>query len=614
MFRTLALFCFAAVLAVSAVIVQCEPDTGKIKATPEILALFDESFQSLAPAEPRQRAEGCFHLLGFGLLLEDKTPAKKVIENLLTFVPSIEQAEFRNQCYEGIAHVLCDLEEYPDAVGILNRIAQSADQYKRQQNLALKIIIGQENNKTLKPFDTSALLHQAIDGAIKANDRSSVALSRSFLGRELVRQGKKAEAAAAFAEAMGVAQKLDNIAERGHIIGIVLKGQVWYEQVAEALAALQTIADPEAKLLASHSLVEALIYHEKYDDAEKLLKTLPADQVRDSFFINLVIGREKTITDEKIGELASLISSEEQRKIFLQGVVMELLRESRDDAANQVAKRFADPSDARMALFLGELKRLVDKPSFTEAIQFIDNSEEDAELRLTFKRSVLVLQYNETPDDSVARQFSETYTNEDKIFITELTETAKQAVEIPDFDTQMDVLIEVFQEQTQFMDIAGRKQTLKLFSGQLDKETDPVRIIQYRLLLAQLQAASQEKSGVKENLGKLTQTLSGVRDLKELKNLVPEAQQEQAPAVAVEGKIRLDLPGVGGQPAVDESAIRDQLFRVYVMMANLLAKADAPVESKAAFEKAKELAKAESAAEQKAEKLLILAQHLAEEN
>jgi hypothetical protein len=248
-----------------------------------------------------------------------------------------------------------------------------------------------------------------------------------------------------------------------------------------------------------------------------------------------------------------------------------------------------------LALFFGELESLLEKKQFAEAVQCIDQSGEEEAIRQNLKRSVLRMQYMETHDDSIVGQIIETYTSQEKMTAVELNESAKQAVAIPDVAERMDVFLEILQEQFRFMDIAGARQTMKLVSEQLDKETDPVRIIQYRLLLARLQAEVREKNSEKENLGKLMQTLSAVKDLTTLKDLVPEQ-----PTAAEK------------EPTDTESAIRNQLFQVYLLSASLFARADAQAESKAAFDKAKELAKVEPVAAQKAEKFLILAQFLAE--
>jgi hypothetical protein len=389
------------------------------------------------------------------------------------------------------------------------------------------------------------------------------------------------------------------------MIGVLFQSQVLYDQMEGARATLQTISDPDFRQVC----VEVLLQYEKYEEAEKLLKTFPADERKDLLLYGFVVESIKTITEAKINEFTLLVSSDEQRERFLQRLVSEKKKNERGDLAAQVGKRLKEVSNATLALLLGKMEGLLDQKKFTEALQCVDQSEVEEAIRKQLKRRVLMEQYKETHEESVAKTIAEAYTSDEKIVLAELKEEAKQAAQKSDIAEQMELFLEILQEQFHFMDMAGAKQTMKLLSDGLDKETDPVRLIQYRLLLARLQAEIRENQKMKENLGKLMQMLSAVKELKTLKELAPQ-QPPQAPAETETGRIRLDLPG--GTPA-DESAIRDQLFQVYLMTASLLAKAEAKAESKAAFEKAKELAKLDSNAVQKSEKFLILAQLLVED-
>jgi len=123
MFRLFALFCFTAVFTFSAVFAQDEPGTTKIKATPEILSLFEESLQSLSQAETNPRIGGLFQLLGFAVSFDDKAPAQKIVDTLLALAPSIEPEELRHHLYMGIANTFCDMEKYPEAIAVLDRIS-----------------------------------------------------------------------------------------------------------------------------------------------------------------------------------------------------------------------------------------------------------------------------------------------------------------------------------------------------------------------------------------------------------------------------------------------------------------------------------------------------------
>ena len=611
MFRMHALFCAIAFFASTVAFAQGKSDTDTVKATPEILALFDESLQSLAQAEPTPRAQGLFHLLGFATRLDDKAPAKKVLDLLETLAPTIEPEELRNQLYEGIAHTLCHHEEYAEAAGTLQRIVKSADRYKRQLNLAVRIMLGHEQDQTLKPFDAAELIRQAIGGATEAQDKDIEALARLFLGRELLRQGKKEEAAAAFAEATRLAKNLNEVAEQAQVFQLMIQIQVQYGQAEEALATTQAAESAEVKRFLLGTLIQSFIQFEKHTEAEKLIKEFPAsNKGRDGLIQQWVAATIKSVSDEKIGELSALLS-EEQREPFLQTIVTLLQKINRGEAAIQVSKRMKEPAAAGLALLLGKVEALVEEKQFAEAIQFIEASKEDDAIRQNLKRQVLVMQFQETHEEAVVQKIAETFTSEEKVALGELREEAAEAAALQEVGERMDILFEVLLEQLQFTDIAGAKQTMGLISEQVAKETDPIVIIQFRLILAQLQKELQEKEGMKENLGKLMQVLD-TKDLKVFKGLIPEPPPEAAPAGAANSRIKLDMPIPGQEFAVDESVIRDRLFLFYMEIAELLADADAPMESKSALEKAKELARLDSSAVQRAEKLLTLALFLAE--
>jgi len=592
MFRSFALFCLVAVFVFSATFAQDDPDVVKVKATLEILSLFDESLQSLAQVEPNIRAGGLFRLLGFAVNFDDKAPAQKIADALLALASTIEPETLRNQLYEGVANALCDMEKYSEAIGVLNRIVNPADRGRCQLEIAVKIVRAQERDKTLEPFDASELLRQAIGNAVASQNHFIEAVSHAFLGHELARHGKQGEAATAFAVAIKIAAQVEEADERGRVLELVLFGQVKYDQVSSAMATLQAVADPAMKPILTHTLVSILIDREKYAEAEELLKTFPSGDMKDELLGDFVMANIKTITDAKVGELVALVSSNELRERFLLVISGQLQKNNRNDVAIQVSKRLQEPAVAEMSLFIGKVEALLEDNQFVEAVQFVEETEENEAIRQRLKRQILMLQYQETRDESVAGQIETTFTSGEKIAVADLREEAKRTIEITDFTKRMDILFEIFQEQSR-LDFAGARQTVKLIAEQLDKGTKPIQIISDRLLLARLQVELRDKEGAKANLGKLMQTLSAVKDLSELKDLISP------------------LPGV--EPTIEESAIQNQLFQIYLMAANLLARVDALVESQSALAKAKELAKVESVAVVKAEKLLTLAQFLAEE-
>ena len=591
MFRPPALFCFAAIFAISTAIAQDAAEYVKpqpIKPTPEILALFAESLQAAEKVEPTTRAGTLFRLLDFSSQFEDKTTAKKIIDILMALAPSLEMEDVRNEIYAALSQFHCDMEQYSEAAAVLQRIAEPADRCQPQLRLACQIIFEHEENKMLKPFDATGLLRQAITGAVESKNEGLEGIARAWMGRELARQGKLAEAAALFDEALKTAQKMGQQG-RG-IVAAVLQCQVKYDLIDDAQATLKTPEDPQIKEALPGLFARFLFEFGKFDEVEKFIKTLPADEDRDALIHGYTQENMKTITEAKVRELSALISSDTSREQFLLTVAALLQKGNRTDTALQVSKHLKEPEGAKMALFIGKVDSMLDENKFAEAIKFLEDSKEEESIRHHLMRQILTRQFNETHDDSVAAKMAELHTSAEKISIAELRETANQALKNPSVDDRMDILAEIFQNQCKIMDIAGSKQTLKLIGGQLDKETDPVKIVQFRLFLSRFQLEAGDKAGVKENLAKLMQTLAAVKDIKDLKSLLPEQET-----------------------AAGEPAIQHELFRVYWSIAMLLVRADAAAESKAAFAKALELARLESDAARKAEKLLILADFMAEQ-
>jgi len=614
MFRTLALFCVVAFFTFSTAFAQNDPvKPDEVKATPEILALFEESLQSLAQVDPHPRVGVLFQLLGVAVLLDDKAPARKVIEALAAAIPAVDEA-YRPQLYEGIASALCDLEEYAGAVAVLQRIANPADRYKSQLNIAVILVLGHEQDKTLKPFDASDLLRQAALVAhqvVVPPDSHAAALAYSLLGRELARQEKTAESATAFDEAIKIAKTKEDIREQMHVLQLVLQSQVLYGQIAGAEATAKTMDDPEITKAMTGAFIQALIQHEKFAEAERLIKALPSEGAgRELFVPRWISANIETVTEAKIGEFAALLA-EEQRERFLQSTTAHLQKVNREDTAVAVSKHLKDPAAAERALFAGKMEALLEAEMFTEALQLIAASKDEDDLKQYLKQQVLTMQYDVTRDEALLQQILDTYTGEDRMAIDEMRKEAAQAGTLPDLAERMELLFAVLQDQFAIVDITGARQTLQVLAEQLAQVPDPVRNIDYRLHLARFQTALRDDAGIKENMGKMLQMLAAVTDLKELKDLVPQPQQ--GAAFSDEGRLRLDLPLTGAAPAVDESAIRSQLFQIYVMTADLLAQADAPAESAAALEKAKAIARTETDAMRRAEKLLMLAQFLAEE-
>ena len=601
MFRLFASFCFITVFAFSTAFAQDASATPEdIKVTPEILALFEESMQSLTQVEPNFRAVTLFHWLGFAALFDDKAPANRIINTLLEIAPAIEPVELRNQLYVSISHALCDLGEYARAIEILQRITQPVNRYRSQLDLAVRIIFEQEQDGTLPKFDTATLLGQVINAATAEQDRRVVAVACALLGREFARHGRAEESITnAFAEALRIAGGIDNIGEQLQAFQSILQSQVRYGHIEGARATVQASSDPEVRQAMTNLFAHALLENEKYDEAERLIRTLPAGMDRNVFVQRWIAGNIETITDAKIGELSALVT-DDLRERFLQGAIASLQTNHRGDVARQVSRRLTDPAGAERALLAGDTELLLEERRFAEAIQRIAASSEEEEIKRFLTRQILMLQFELTHDETVVPQILATYSDEDRAALGELRERATQAATIADAGERMGTMFNFLQEQFRVFDVPGARQTMRLVSGELDRLTDPALIVDYRLILAQFQVELQDNEAVKENLGKLTQRLAAVRDLNELRDIVPPPMPQ------------LEQLQAGVAAAVDAAAIQRQLFRVYLMTADLLARAEAVAESRSAFESAKAWAGRERDAMERAEMLFVLAQFLAE--
>jgi hypothetical protein len=105
------------------------------------------------------------------------------------------------------------------------------------------------------------------------------------------------------------------------------------------------------------------------------------------------------------------------------------------------------------------------------------------------------------------------------------------------------------------------------------------------------------------------QLLENTIEITSLSGLVPE---EQTPPAAETPGTPNGMPKIKLKKPVNESAIKDQLFNVYIAVGDSLSGIDADTESKLAFNKAKALADGETDTGKKVEKLFLLSQILAE--
>ncbi|GHT24595.1 hypothetical protein FACS189419_09570 [Planctomycetales bacterium] len=302
------------------------------------------------------------------------------------------------------------------------------------------------------------------------------------------------------------------------------------------------------------------------------------------------------------------MSSPERKTKFLQGVAGAFINLDKDEEA----KKLADGNKEILnALKAKPIRQLLKDKKFDEALKVAETL--DAEIpdgersKTQIKRQIGILRYRETNDEKYLQQIAATFTDEEKKQISELDNAVQQASAITNPEEQRTALLQAVQTQYQIGNVTGVKQVLVLLLANVEKETDVVKLVSQRLILARLQADVNDKAGMKANLGKLLEKLSGVKDIMELKELVPERQQENPIAAAGGEAVKLKVP-------VDRTAVEDQLFNVYITVADDFRKAEADAEAKAVLQKARQIAESATDAARKADMLFFMMQFLNQKN
>ena len=566
----------------------------RVKATPEVLAFFNESRRSLDGVDPDPKAGMLFQLLGLAVLFDDKSPARAIIADILEIASGIEPAELRTQLYEGISHALCELESYAEAVEVLQRIADTAERYRSQLDVAVKIIFEHEQENGSESFGISDMLRQIISSSSEAGDRNVTALAHSLLGRELARLKNQEESQTAFVEAVKIAQTVEDAQQQSTILQLIIQSQVRYGQLEGAQTTVQAIADPATKQKMMYAFIDALTQYKHYVQAEQfILSTAAAEPQstaeRDMLIQRWVISNIETVSYEQVDTLSALLS-EDHRERFLQAVAAHLQKINRDETAVQVSRRLKDPANAGLALLVGKIESYLAGEKYTEAIEHLEASSEDETFRKHFKRQILTMLFDKTRDEAIIPQIIATYTDEEKEALAELREEAVQKANNVNEPERIELLFSILQDQFLLLDFEGAKQTATLIDEQLDKQADLKMLPEGRVMLARLQIELQDKEGAKNNINKLVRIISTEQNQEKLNSLLPEyllAQTDNA------------------------ELLRDRLFQIYALSADLLTQAGAPAESSAVLEKAKELAVNTADALQKAEMYFMLSQVIA---
>jgi tetratricopeptide (TPR) repeat protein len=584
---------------------QNTPQHQGIKTTPEVLKLLADVQAALPKDDANAQAMGLFRLLNLEMQFEDKQPAAETLKAVLPLAPSLPEPQ-QNQLYAGLAVVYAALGQYDEGVKILGNIKQDEERSQLQLDMAVRISSG--TTEKAKAFNTAALLNQAAAGAAAVKNAYTEALARVFLAKELSKQGKREEAAAAFAEARKNAKKLEEVEEQ-NVTDLLIRTQIEAGLVAEVLETLKSVSDADAKQMLTGTAAGALMSAGKTDAAEKLLKEIPPGEMKDKVIAGIASRYIQTLPAVQIKMLAAAASTVERKTQFVQGVLNLLLNANRDDVAAALSSELPDDAEVKKslqnALQLKPLKGLLDTKKYDEAAALID-ALNDAQLKASAKRQLAVLRFRETGDESFLQAVPATYSDEEKQQIEELEKRMQQASEMTNFDEQRILgLFQVLQAEYQLGNISAVKKIAAILFTGIDKQTDAVKSISLRFVLARLQLELNDKTGAIANMTQLDKTFSGVKDVMELKGLVPP-KEEDNPIVNSPSNgpaVKLKVPPT-------KAEVEMQVFNVYLTEADILRKAGAESQSKAVLQKARDFADSIPDAGQKANMLFSLTQFL----
>ncbi|GHT41218.1 hypothetical protein FACS189443_2690 [Planctomycetales bacterium] len=608
MIRFVLPFVFAAMLLCSSVSAQravsSQQPPKNLKATPEVTAIIGDIVKTLPANDLNGTALGLFRLLSFEMRLDDKKPALETIEKILKLVSSVEEQR-QNQIYEGIAEVYAEMERYGDSLKIVQNIEKPDVRSEAMLNLSVRIFNDIENKKIDQPFDLTGLLKQAVSAAAQAKNLGYEALANAFLGRELARQGKKDEALIAFEESRKIAKKLEEVEEQS-TVALLIRSEAEAGYIAEAKANIETLSDPAAKQAMTVVLAAAFFKNGKIDEAKALLTSLPAGDARDQAVAAIATANIKILTEDQIKFLAENVSADRKDQ-FIQSIVATLSRIDKDDLAVKLTSLLKNPQQVQNFLTGKVISGLVNDGKFDEAAKKIDTITDTNE-KTNWVRQLAVKKYQKTGDVAALAPIAATYSDEEKKQLQTLSETLQKTTAEADGDEKVQQLFQVLQSEIQLADIEGVKKVITILLPVAEKQTDIAKKIQIFMILTRLQNdLLGDKVGAKTSSVKLMQTLGDVKDIMDLKALVPPKEQEN-PIASPQGG-----PAVKLQVPVEKGDVEAQVFNLYVAIAEQLKIAEAVPEYQNAVAKAKSFAQSASEPVQKTDMLLFLAQFLAEE-
>ena len=572
-----------------------------LTANTESAALIEQYQKELGELKtPESKAAALSRLLSFQLRFTDKAPAAETVKALLTLAESLEKGTLRTQLLEAVVFAQSELDDYDGAAKTVDLIDKPQDRAESQLNLAEKFLAETEKKKSEKPFDVVALLRKAVGGAAEAKDPGLGALALAVLGGELLKTNNVDDAKAAFQQSREKARELEEIEER-NITALIIRNKIRGGLNTEAVALVDTVNTDEAKAALTGMIAVTEANAGRLDAARKTIDSMNPGNARDNALVELGRQTAKTEDAAMLLELSKAMSSPERSEMFQQEILARLAEEKRFDIAEEFAEGAAKPEECRLALSVRRLELLIAEKKFDDAAKLIETFT-NPQLRAgaTHHLASACVQAGEI--DTAGRLLESSRSEDETAVLKELSAAATKAAAETNLDIRTESQFEILRAQLQLLDLKGARQTLAAMIDTVQKVENPVRRVQYSMVLAQV-LSQLDKPQAKTTLGELFTFLVGIEDPMTLKELVPK--QDSDPADPTQPTLVLDLP-------VDESAVKEQLFILYANIGNTLSQVGDAETAKKALGKATEMLAAEPDTAIKLEKMLLITQVYAE--
>ncbi|MGL4593592.1 MAG: hypothetical protein ACRCUY_02545 [Thermoguttaceae bacterium] len=591
---------------------ESSPDAAPLPATPEILTTISNMKVTVAAStEIDEKLQGFFGVLALEMRLDDKTAAKKTMQEILALMPQLTNESAKSDVLGAIAFVQSEIGDMEGMGKTLLLIDKAASKSEAIINLVEKVVEENEASKKSTTFDAAPLLEQAVLSAAEAKDNGLETLALAMLGREQMKLGKKEEAKANFEKARAKARGLEEIEER-NMVAVIVRSLVQFGEVTDAAAMIATINDEELRPALLGLAIITLAKEGKLAEAQKLLGTMEKGELRDNTIIGLAKELAATAELEVLLQNVELLAETDRAEILKDIAFQALIEAKRFDIAEKLAEKMSDAEKSKRILTIQKIRILLDDNKFDDA-EKLAQTISDPELNKGISRAILVSRIKNgeliSPEKMTA-QLSDAEKEETK----QLREKVAKIAESDDFETIQSAMEDILQQQLALFDLEGVIQSLDILVKKSEKQPNLRQFLNTRLGLAQLQTQFNKEVAKSNILGILVR-LDAAKSLEELKGLLPE----EAPATDI-------LPGLPGSenvltpamttspaadktpvdPAVQERAIKTELFQIYAGLSDVLSELGAKDEAKATLQKAIDIAEKESNQSTKGKMLQVI--------